>query len=79
MNCRVQVSCFRSTDWRSGILRCAELTSQGRRGSNSARIKEFAGMKKGLGRKITFRVFFKCQQGLLVSSKYAEVNAGYPR
>jgi hypothetical protein len=36
-------------------------------------------MKKGLGRKITFRVFFKCQQGLLVSSKYAEVNAGYPR
>lgn len=31
------------------------------------------GQKKDLGRKITFRVFFKCQQGLLVSSKWAEV------
>ena len=41
--------------------------------------KKMPGRKKGLGRKITFRVFFKCQQGLLVSSKWAEVNAGYPR
>ena len=34
-------------------------------------------LKKDYGRKTRFHVFFSCQQGLLVSSRNAEMNAGY--